>query len=309
MITGLNQIIFLIFGRRFHEFIGDPYRNIEIVQILVFSFAVDKFHDIRVVDLQYGHVGAPAGAPLFNLLGGGIEYFHEGDRTRGHAAGGAHRAVFGPQARETKAGAAAGLVNQRGIFQGTKDAFHAVFNGQNETGCQLTQSASGIHEGRGVGQKFKLGHDIEKDFLNFFDALFVAAVIFFGFGNMVGHPSEHLLRRFGDFTVAVLFQVSPSQNPSGIVGEMDAIFNENGLVQPDRRKLGKTVFHQFGFDHLLDKGHGDGLKLHSQDFFPHRAADTHGLFRVNGIVPDQDVAKQLIVPHVGAQIKSTVFRN
>ena len=157
---------------------------------------------------------------------------------------------LGRRREKRKAGAAAGFVNQGGISQGTENSLHAVFNRQNETGRQLTQSASGIHQGRGVGQKFKLGHDLVKDFLNFFDALFIATVFFFGFGDMAGHPSEHLLRRFGDFTVAVLFKVSPSQNPSGIVGEIHPIFNKidwssrigESLVKPYSINLASIIF-------------------------------------------------------------------
>ena len=72
----------------------------------------------------------------------------------------------------------------------------------------VTQSATGIHQGRRVGQKFKLGHDLVKDLLNFFGALFVTAEFFFGFGNMACHPSEHLFRGFDHFAFAVFFQVA-----------------------------------------------------------------------------------------------------
>ncbi len=39
-------------GGGFHKVIRNPHRNIEIVQIIVVSFAEDKFHDIRVVHLK-----------------------------------------------------------------------------------------------------------------------------------------------------------------------------------------------------------------------------------------------------------------
>ena len=115
---------------------------------------------------------------------------------------------------------------QGGISQGAKDAFHAVFNRQNETGGQLTQPAAGIHQGRGVGQKFEIGHDLVKDLFDFLDSFFVAAVVCFSFGNVAGHPAEHFFRRFDNFAVAVLFKVSSAQNPSGIIGKIYPIFNE-----------------------------------------------------------------------------------
>jgi hypothetical protein len=37
------------------------------------SLAVDKLHDVGMVHPQDGHVGPPAGAALFDLLGGGVE--------------------------------------------------------------------------------------------------------------------------------------------------------------------------------------------------------------------------------------------
>ena len=268
---------------------------------------MDEFHDVRVVDFQNGHVGTPARTALFDLLGGRIKYFHEGDRTRSHTAGGTHRAVFGAQPRKAEPGTAAGFMDQGRISQGTEYALHAVFNRQNKTGRQLTQSASGIHQGWGVGQKFKIGHDLVKDLFNFLDAFLVSTVFFFGLGDMTGDASEHFFRRFDKFSVAVLLEVSSAQNPSGIVGKVHPVFNKNGLVQPDWRNLGKTVFHQFGFDHLLDKRHGDGLKLRSQNFFPYRTADAHGFFRVDGIISDEDISKYLIIPHMSSQIETPIF--
>ena len=92
----------------------------------------------------------------------------------GHAAGGAHIAVLGSQPGKGKAGAAAGLVDQGGIAQGAENALHAVLDRQHEAGRQLPQAPAGIHQGRGVGQEFELGHQLVEGLLDVLDALVAA---------------------------------------------------------------------------------------------------------------------------------------
>ncbi len=144
----IDQVVFGTLGGGFHKRVGHPHRNIEVVQLVVVFFAVNKLHDVRVVHPQNGHVGPPAGAALLDLFGGGIKNFHKRNRSRGHPAGGADHAVFRPQPREGKAGAASGFMNQGGIFQGTENPVHAVFHRQDKAGCQLSEPTAGIHQGR-----------------------------------------------------------------------------------------------------------------------------------------------------------------
>ena len=80
LITGIDQIIRAIGFDRLHECFCQAHRDIEIVQLTVILLAGDKFHDVWVVHPQDGHVGAPAGTPLLDLLGGRVEDSHEGDR-------------------------------------------------------------------------------------------------------------------------------------------------------------------------------------------------------------------------------------
>ena len=95
-------------------------------------------------------------AALLDDIGGGIESADEGDRAAGDAAGGTDPVLFRSQAGEGKAGAAAALMNQGGIFDGIENRFHGVFDRQDETGGKLSQFPAGVHQGGGVGQEFQL---------------------------------------------------------------------------------------------------------------------------------------------------------
>ena len=55
--------------------------DIEVIQVPVILLTVNELHNIGVINPQNRHVGAPACAPLFDLLGGGIENSHKRNRT------------------------------------------------------------------------------------------------------------------------------------------------------------------------------------------------------------------------------------
>ena len=88
-------------------------------------------------------------------------------------------------------------------------AFHAVFHRQDKTGGQLPQTAAGIHQGGGIGQKFCTGHHFKEDFFPFID-LFAGfiTVFFFCFGDVPGHPPKHLLGSFNYVAFTVFFQIA-----------------------------------------------------------------------------------------------------
>ncbi len=127
-------------------------------------------------------------------------------------------------------------MDKRSISQCIEDAIHAVFHRQDKTGGQLSQATTGIHQGRGIWQKFKLGHHLVKNILHFPDTLLLGVVFFFSFGNVMGHPSEHLLRGLDDVTMAVFLKISSSQDSSGVIGEDQSVDNKDRLVQPRSEK-------------------------------------------------------------------------
>ena len=64
---------------------------------------------------------------------------------------------FGRRREKRETVAATGLLDQRRITQGLKDAArisaHVILNGQDKTGSQLAQGSSGTGKGGGVGEK------------------------------------------------------------------------------------------------------------------------------------------------------------
>ena len=75
-------------------------------------------------------------------------------------------------------------MDEGGILKGIKDPLHTVFNGKDKTGGQLAQSSPCIHQGRGVGQKQKIGHHPVKAFTHLF-YLGLITIPFLCLGNMV----------------------------------------------------------------------------------------------------------------------------
>ena len=102
---------------------------------------------------QDAHIGAATGAALLDGFGSHVKHTHKADRAGSHTAGGADGGACLPQAAEGKAGAAARLMDEGGILHRIKDVHHAVIDGQHEAGAQLTQRATGIHQGGGIGQE------------------------------------------------------------------------------------------------------------------------------------------------------------
>ena len=88
---------------RRHELLGDPHRDVEVVEDVLVFLGPDELQDVGMVDAQDAHVGAPPGAALLDGLGGHVEHPHERDRAAGHAHGGSHQVVLGPQAAEAEA--------------------------------------------------------------------------------------------------------------------------------------------------------------------------------------------------------------
>ncbi|WDT81397.1 MAG: hypothetical protein MPW14_06545 [Candidatus Manganitrophus sp.] len=81
-----------------------------------------------------------------------VEDLHEGDRSGRDTSGGADEVVFGTKPGKRKAGPAAGLVNDRRLFDRLEDRLHRIFHRQHEAGGELLQVAAGIHQGGEFGK-------------------------------------------------------------------------------------------------------------------------------------------------------------
>ena len=297
----VDEFVGLVVLQGGHEGVGQAHGDVEVVQVVVVLLAVDELHDVRVVDPEDGHVGAAPGAALLDLLGGGVEDLHERHRARGHPAGGAHGAVLGPQAREGKPGSAAGLVDDRGVFQGFEDAFHGVFHGQHETGRELSQAAPGVHQGGRVGQKLQVGHQAIEGLGRLFD-ISLRIVPGFRLGDVPGHAVEHVHGRLDGFAVFVLAQVAPGQDGLGVFRKAQGVGDEKAFVQGQVELLGQAVVLQGGLQDGVHDGRRDAGDLQLFDGLAHEAAHRARLRIVHLEPADQDFGEQLVVQAVIGQI-------
>ena len=123
---------------------------------------IDEFQDIGMVHPQDAHVRPAPGAALLHGLGSHIEHAHKADGAGGHAACGIDGRAVLPQTGERKARAAAGFVDERGVFHRLENRLHAVLHRQHKAGRKLPQRAARIHQRGRVWQKTQAGHQLVK---------------------------------------------------------------------------------------------------------------------------------------------------
>ena len=166
MTSGKRSSQCIVVRDSLHEGIGDADRDIEIGDGILVGLAGDEIFDIRMIDAQHSHVGAAAGAALGDLAKGLIVDAQETHRSGSLPGGGLDQGAFGAQAREGKAIAAAGLLDQGGIAQSLEDArrvaTHIIGDGQHETGCQLPERRAGAGKGGRIGEETLAGQQLDK---------------------------------------------------------------------------------------------------------------------------------------------------
>jgi hypothetical protein len=132
---------------RAEELLRQRDRDVEVGEVAAF-LALDELQDVRMVDAQDAHVGAPTGPALLDGLSGLVEHAHERDGSRGHALSRAHLVARRPQAREREPRSAAGLVDDRGVAHRAEYRVHRVGYGKDEAGRELLQLSACVHQGR-----------------------------------------------------------------------------------------------------------------------------------------------------------------
>ena len=70
---------------RLHKGVGDADRDVEVADVAFFFLARHELFDVRVIDLQDGHVGAAAGTALGHFAERHVVHLQEADRSRGDA--------------------------------------------------------------------------------------------------------------------------------------------------------------------------------------------------------------------------------
>ena len=214
--VGRAQIVVLVLFHGLHEGFGQAHGKIEVVEFALFFLGSDKIENVRMVHAQDAHVGAAPGAPLLDLLRGGIENAQEGDGPGGHAAGGTHPAFLGAQAREGKARSAAGFVDHGRILHGVENFFNGVTHGQHKTGGELAQIRARVHQGGRIGQELPAGHQIVKVAGQGFRLTGGALVFAFLRSDGRSHAPEEVARSFREFAVQGFAQIALLQHHLGV---------------------------------------------------------------------------------------------
>ena len=88
-----------------HELLGEPHRDVEVVQYVLVFLGADELHDVRVVHAKNAHVGSAPCAPLLDGFRSRVEDAHEGDGPARDTHRGSHEIVLGPEATEAEPGA------------------------------------------------------------------------------------------------------------------------------------------------------------------------------------------------------------
>src|SRR3990172_4437695 len=97
-----------------------------------------------------------------------------------------------------------------GFLYCIKYGIQGIFNRQDKTGCKLLEPSAGVHERRRAGQKFKACHFLKEIILYL---LYISPRIIEGVCHsyVLAGPPEHLLGRFYDLALFILFKITSLQ--------------------------------------------------------------------------------------------------
>src|SRR3989337_1116714 len=121
-----------------------------------------------------------------------------------------------------------------GFLYCIKYGIQGIFNRQDKTGCKLLEPSAGIHECRRVGQKFKVCHCLKEIILYL---LYISPGVIEGFcrSYVLADPPEHLLRRFYDPALFILFKITSLQDNECILCPVE--FLPSLAVRPSNQQI------------------------------------------------------------------------
>ena len=200
----VDELIILVVLNRLHKSLGDANGEVEVCDVCIVPFAVNKFQDIRVVDAQNPHIGPSSGAALLDGFCSHVKHAQKADRAARHPTGGIDRAPVRAKAGEGKAGSAARFVDERGLLDRFKNGLHAVLDGEHKAGRELAEGPPRVHQSGGVWKKIESRHHLVK---GFFKRSNVTALIIeqIRCGSGVRHSLKELLRGFDYITLFIFF--------------------------------------------------------------------------------------------------------
>ena len=216
----VDERVLLVSLDGLHESVGDSDGDVEVVQPVVVLLGRDEIQDVRVIDPHDTHVGATAGAALFDGLGGGVEDAHEREWAAGDALGAHHHVVVRAYAREAEAGASAALVDEGRVLDRFEDGVHGIAHGQDEAVGKLAELATGVHERGAVGQELEAGHEIVEGGLPLFHGR-GRVIEPLGLGDGFGDAAEHLFGRLEHLAVLAFLEIAALQHLECVGGEFD----------------------------------------------------------------------------------------
>ena len=203
---------------RLHKGVGDADGDVEVADVAFFFLARHELLDIGVIDLQHGHIRPTSRAALSHLAERDVVHLQEADRSRGDARARRHRITLGTQPREGKAIPAAGLLDQRRVAQGLKDAVgppaHVIRDGEDKARGELAQRRARAGEGGRIGEEAQAG---EQRVEALFRGRRVIAVAPVRLGHGVCHAAEHALDRLGGLAVQPSAEIAFVQNLPAVI--------------------------------------------------------------------------------------------
>ena len=221
---GIDQVVLAARGQRVHEPVGGGDGDVEVGDAAV-QLAVDELEDVRVVDLQDPHVGAPPGPALLDGLGRAVEDLEERDRPGGAPTGRGDEVVLGTQSREREAGPAARLVDD-----GVEDLLHRVAHREHVARRVLEAVAlARVHERRRVREVVPVDHDVVERGRDLSDGGVAPPVPGFARRDRQRDPPAHLLRGLDDLA-SLPHEVALPEHPQSWLSPL-ADFRWAGLRQ------------------------------------------------------------------------------
>src|SRR5919112_2593220 len=205
-----------------HELVGDGDGDVEVVDLVVVTLAVDELLDVGVVHPEDAHVGPPPGAALLDLVRRCVVDGHEGNGPARHAHRGLDQVVLGTQPREPEARAPTALVDDGLVLEGVVDAVYGVLDRQHEARGKLLQLPARVHEGRRVRHEPPAEHHLEEPLLRLLVEPLGLLALFeteFALRDVRRNPQEHLDGLLCRLALLVLFEVALPENGARVLGE------------------------------------------------------------------------------------------